>query len=494
MNKQEFQTLEENKNNQIYGVAQLENERLNFLWGLCHKGDLKINNALNIMEEEKNKEEIWVDQQIQEKTQKLKNLRLQFQDFSKVNQYDVTQDIKNIDLSIKNIEDKLQNNRKWNFDQNVKFTLQSIEKLNNLVSQKDQLIVQRNLEQYKDNDENQNYINYLLKYQQLNKNIYQKYNFYKKIQVLNKIEKVYASSFNHNGSTLVTAANDGLYFWKFQENNYTYLYNLCTGTLQVEIIFSKFQDLFITHDLIGQFGIVKMINGKWKLDQLIQGHQDQICSIMLQQNDKQIITASQKNGIKIWHLNTFNSWICQFRFEFNSNNLSYLTGNNENYLVSGSFDGNITIWQYQDTNVQNIIIKKFQRVLNAHQNIINIIAFINKYKFSSLSYQSEILIWEQSQSNHLFSKKQEIKFEGLQYWSVFTQRLIFINDLNVLFCCTGNQIKIFKLNIEGKFDLITEIIKEKEIYAFNVTQDGMIFTYSNPFSQKLVLKRAVEIQ
>ncbi|CAD8136567.1 unnamed protein product [Paramecium octaurelia] len=494
MNQQDFQLLEEKKNNQVYVLDQIEKERLNFLWGLCHKGSLTINNALQIMEEEKGKEETWVDQQIQVKTQKLKNLRVKFEDFSKVNQYDATSDIQNIDLSIKNIEDELQNNRKWKFDQNNKLTLQSIEKLNNLVSQKDQLIVQRNLEQYKDTCENQNYLNYLLKYQYLNKNIWQKYKFYKTIQVLKRIKQVYASGFNHNGNILVTALSDGLYFWKFQENNYTFLYNLCTGTLQIRMLFSKFQDLFITHDLVGQFGIVKMINGKWQLQQLIQGHQDQICSVLLQQNDNQIITASQKNGIKFWYVDAFNNWSCQYNFQFNSINLSYFTGNNINYLVSGTFDGNISIWQYQDINIEKIIIKKFQRVLSAHQRTINNITFINQWKFSSLSYLSEIKIWEQSQSNYLFYQKQVIEFDGLNYWSVFTSKLTYIHNSNVLFCCTGNQIKIFKLNGDGKFNLITEIIKEKEIYAFSVTQDGMRITYSNPISQKLIIKQAIEIQ
>ncbi|CAK72601.1 unnamed protein product (macronuclear) [Paramecium tetraurelia] len=494
MNQQDFQLLEEKKNNQIYGLDQIEKERLNFLWGLCHKGDLTINNALQIMEEEKGKEEVWVDQQIQEKTQKLKNLRVQFEDFSKVNEYDATSDIENIDLSIRNIEDQLQNNRKWNFDQNSKLTLQSIEKLNNLVSQKDQLIVQRNLEQFKDTCENQNYLNYLLKYQQINKNISQKYQFYKKLQVLKRIEQVYASGFNHDGNILVTSSSEGLYFWEFSENNYTYLCNLWTATLQVGILFSKFQDLLITYDLLGQFGIVKMINGKWKLEQLIQGHQDSICSIMLQQNDSQIITASQKNGIKFWYLNTFNNWSCQYNFEFNSNYLSYVTGNNGNYLVSGTFDGNISIWQYQDINIEKIIIKKFQRILNAHQRTINNITFINQQKFSSLSYQSEIKIWEQSQSNYLFNQKQVIKFNGLNYWSVFTSKLTYIHHQNLLFCCTGNQIKIFKLNRDGKFDIMTEIIKEKEIYAFSVTQDGKLIAYSNPISLKLIIKQAIEIQ
>ncbi|CAD8054097.1 unnamed protein product [Paramecium sonneborni] len=486
--------LGERKNNQVYCLDQIENERLNFLWGLCHKGDLTINQALKVMEEEKQNEEIWVGQQIQEKTQKLKNLKKQFEDFSRINQYDVSLDVNNIDLSIRNIEDQLQNNKKWNFDQNVKLTLQNIERLNNLVSQKDQLVVQRNLEQYKDSCENQNYINYVLKYQNLSKSMYQKCKFYKKLQVLNKIEKVYASNFNHSGNILVTAVSDGLQFWKFQDNRFQYQYKLFTGTLQVGILFSQFQDLFITHDLIGQFGIVKMINGNWKLDQLIQGHQDQICSIILQQNDQQIITASQKNGIKFWYLNKSNIWNCLFNFEFSSYNLSYLSGNNEQYLVSGTFDGNITIWQYQVVNSQKIIIQKFQRLISAHKNIVNIIAFINKQKFSSLSYQSEIIIWEQQISNLLFQRKQVVKFDGLQYWSVFTQKLIYHKDLNVLFCCSGNQIKILKMNINGIFEIITEIIKEKEIYAFSVTQDGMILTYSNPFSQKLIIKTGFEIQ
>ena len=49
------------------------------------------------------------------------------------------------------------------------------------------------------------------------------------------------------------------------------------------------------------------------------------------------------------------------------------------------------------------------------------------------------------------------------------------------------------MNIDGNFELITDIIKEKEIYAFSVTQDGKFLTYSNPFSKKLVIRKANDI-
>ncbi|CAD8129635.1 unnamed protein product [Paramecium sonneborni] len=121
-------------------------------------------------------------------------------------------------------------------------------------------------------------------------------------------------------------------------------------------------------------------NNQWKCQQKLNGHQDQIFCLLLNNTDDLIISGSLDYTIKFWMKQ--DQWLCQQTITDHTNRVFSLSLNEQqNQLISTSEDQQILIIEQQKQNkqwfvTQKIIVNQFglnyvlQRIINLHSNLI----------------------------------------------------------------------------------------------------------------------------
>ncbi|CAD8091671.1 unnamed protein product [Paramecium primaurelia] len=171
------------------------------------------------------------------------------------------------------------------------------------------------------------------------------------------------------------------------------------------------------------------------------------------------ISGSDKSII-IWSMNQSNQWIFQQKLNGHNNEISCLVlNNNEDLIISGSYDHTIEFWnkQYQWL---------CQQTIKDHNNMVCGLSLNQQLnKVISCGQDEQILIIEQSQQDSKWIIIQKIKVEQHGY------RICFINDNLFTFQPYGiEQMHVYEMNNTNK-----QYLKTKGILVKGGIDDYFVF-------------------
>ncbi|CAD8105531.1 unnamed protein product [Paramecium primaurelia] len=205
--------------------------------------------------------------------------------------------------------------------------------------------------------------------------------------------------------------------------------------------------------------------------QLLSEHTTIVYTLNFMQKSNHFVSGSHDKLIIIWQMNENNLWTCQQKLYGHSHSIvCLLINNNENLIISSSFDNSIKFWNKQEEwqcqqTFKNYTSSLWSLSLNEQED-----------KLIACSTDSEILIIEFQQMENIWVLRQRIQVDYYGY------RLSFINENLFTFqpkC--KEQMYIYELNSTNK-----QFVKTKEI---NIKCDSNCC--DNLFPQKYIKSKSI---
>ncbi|CAD8165512.1 unnamed protein product [Paramecium pentaurelia] len=197
-----------------------------------------------------------------------------------------------------------------------------------------------------------------------------------------------------------------------------------------------------------QIKVFDLKQGILNQSQLLSDHQDFVLTLNFMKKSNHFVSGSRDKSIIIWQMNQNNQWACQHKLDGHSDAIdSLLLNNNENLIISGSYDSSIKFWNQQNGWLCQQTIKDhkeyvFQLSLNVKQD-----------KLISCSADKQILVIEYSQMHQIWNVIQKIQLEQFGF------RLSFLNDNQFTFQPQGQeQMDVYEINSSNQ-----QFVKIKQI-------------------------------
>ncbi|CAD8118187.1 unnamed protein product [Paramecium primaurelia] len=222
-----------------------------------------------------------------------------------------------------------------------------------------------------------------------------------------------------------------------------------------------------------QIKIFEFKQGIMEQIQLLNKHENNISTLNFMKKTNQLISGSHKDGqIIIWLMNQKNQWTCSQILNGHSKGITCLIfNNNEDLIISGSFDKTIKFWVKQIEWIS-------QQTITDHEKDVYALSLNEKQnRLISCSDDDYIFIIEFYEQDKLWIVKQRIKQIN------FGIRLCFINDN--LFSCQlyqKDQLYIYELNNSNG-----QYIKTKEFQVRYSQKDGYCLFPQQYIKQKCLL-------
>ncbi|CAD8190900.1 unnamed protein product [Paramecium pentaurelia] len=171
-----------------------------------------------------------------------------------------------------------------------------------------------------------------------------------------------------------------------------------------------------------QIKVFELKESKLNQLQLLSEHQLHVQALNFMKKSNHFVSGSNDKQIIIWQMNQNNQWTCQHKLDGHSFGIcTLILNNNENLIVSGSYDSSIKFW-----NKQNGWL--CQQTIKVHTNYVFQLSLNEKQdKLVSCSSDSQILVIEYSQKDQIWTVIQIIQVEQYGY------RLSFVDDNQFLF-------------------------------------------------------------
>jgi WD40 repeat protein len=147
--------------------------------------------------------------------------------------------------------------------------------------------------------------------------------------------------------------------------------------------FLKKDNKLLTGLLNGEIVVWDIINEDPKQIKIIQGHSDEVRSLINYKNDT-FISGSLDESIKVWDLE---SGTCLKTIQTNCE-LQCLVLFEQNKVISGELDGNISIWSLEK-NETNLLLKTWK----AHDLLIAKLLLNGENELISGSTDNKIKVW-----------------------------------------------------------------------------------------------------
>jgi WD40 repeat protein len=131
-----------------------------------------------------------------------------------------------------------------------------------------------------------------------------------------------------------------------------------------------------------------------KLIKSFKGHKDDVSSVAITPNGKYIVSGSSDNTIKLWNIKT-GRWIRSFKGHTNSVWSVAITPNGKN-IVSGRFDNTIKLWDINTRKIlRNINTGKILRNFEGHTDEVWSVTITPNGKYIvSGSFDNTIKLWD----------------------------------------------------------------------------------------------------
>ncbi|CAD8065766.1 unnamed protein product [Paramecium sonneborni] len=188
--------------------------------------------------------------------------------------------------------------------------------------------------------------------------------------------------------------------------------------------------------------------GKLNEINILKEHKDYVQALNFMNKTNNFSSGSLDKSILIWQVIGHNQWSCQQILNGHQNSIfCVVLNNNDDLIISGSFDKTIKFWMKQNQWL-------CQQTITDHTNYVYSLSLNEQQnKLISCSYDSQILVIQQSKWDKIWSVTQKIKVDQ------YGQRLCFINDIQFTFQpFHKEQMHVYELDTNNK-----QYMKTKEI-------------------------------
>jgi WD40 repeat protein len=201
--------------------------------------------------------------------------------------------------------------------------------------------------------------------------------------------------------------------------------------------------------------IIQYCELKGVLEHTIEGHEKDIfcLAIIPSDNNEYVISGSSDNTLKIWDMQTYQ---CIRVLRGHSYAVTCVAVFNEELIVSGDNNGSIMIWNVK--NYDNALI----RHIKGHTDTVKTISFVSKILMVSGSNDGKIKIWNLETKSCLLTLCDHKDF--IRSCVVFSNEQT--NDNRILQFCviSGADDKLIKIwNIKNENDKKLKLINSKTI-------------------------------
>ncbi|CAD8127270.1 unnamed protein product [Paramecium sonneborni] len=152
--------------------------------------------------------------------------------------------------------------------------------------------------------------------------------------------------------------------------------------------------------------------------QMLSEHTKEVFTLNFMRNNNNFVSGSVDQSIIIWQVNEINyQWNCQQKLNGHQNwILCLLINNNDDLIISGGCDRTIKFWGNQNQWLCQ------QTIINHTSNVCSLSLNENQNKLISCSDDQQILVMEQAQLDKKWNVIQQIKVDQYGF------RLCFIDD------------------------------------------------------------------
>ncbi|CAK83593.1 unnamed protein product (macronuclear) [Paramecium tetraurelia] len=214
--------------------------------------------------------------------------------------------------------------------------------------------------------------------------------------------------------------------------------------------------------------------GKMELIQSVSGHTEDVNCLIFSKKTNNFISGSNDNCIRCWKQVSSKEWVSSQEFERNSYIYTLKLNNKENQLISGSFHGQINVWNLDFDSGENEL--KLIQSLDKHTSTVYDLSLNqSETQFISCSKDNTIIVWGLGLNNYW-----EFKYIVKQSIDDFGCKVHFINDDQFIWVSGGQEsqdcIYTFGLN-KGVFEEIPEAKVQliKDITNFDIFQFPIIY-------------------
>ncbi|CAD8176173.1 unnamed protein product [Paramecium pentaurelia] len=210
--------------------------------------------------------------------------------------------------------------------------------------------------------------------------------------------------------------------------------------------------------------------GKMELIQSVAGHSEDVNCLVFSKLTNNFISGSNDNSIRCWKQINYKEWVNSQAFECNSYVYTIKLNYNENQLISGSFHGQINIWNLDFDNDENQL--KLIQSLDKHNSTVYDIS-LNKSEnqFTSCSKDNSIIVWRLGLNNYW-----EFQYIVKQSIIDFGCKVHFINDDQFIWVSGGQQSQDCIFTFGQKEGVFEEIINAK-LYLIKDVSNIDVFSF-----------------
>ncbi|CAD8213056.1 unnamed protein product [Paramecium pentaurelia] len=218
--------------------------------------------------------------------------------------------------------------------------------------------------------------------------------------------------------------------------------------------------------------IYEFQQGMLKLNQVLNEHQREVVTLNFVKQSNQLISGDQ-GYILIWQYNN-NSWICSQTIDGHNDWIRcIILNNNEDLFISSSADKTIKFWVKKNEWI-------YQQTITDHSGWVNQLSLNEQQnQVISCGYDGLILVIEQSETNKNWIVKQKIQVDCIGY------RLCFINDnLFTYQPVNGNLMYVYEMNSVSK-----QFTKSKDIRINQGNDSCLLFPQQFIKQKQLVVNK-----
>ncbi|CAD8209593.1 unnamed protein product [Paramecium octaurelia] len=200
-----------------------------------------------------------------------------------------------------------------------------------------------------------------------------------------------------------------------------------------------------------QIKVFEFKSGMLKQTQILSQHNHNVYTLNFMNKSDQFISGSSDNLIIIWIKNENNQWVCKQKINGHTRYIICLVlNNNEDLIVSGSYDYTIKFWQKENEWLCS-------QTITDHTSYVYGLSFNEQQnKLISCGSDQHILVIEQSQLNKQWIVIQKLKVEQ------YGKRLCFIDDNTFTFQpYDQEQLHVFEIDSTNKYYTKTKHISVK---------------------------------
>ncbi|CAK84185.1 unnamed protein product (macronuclear) [Paramecium tetraurelia] len=228
------------------------------------------------------------------------------------------------------------------------------------------------------------------------------------------------------------------------------------------IVFSKYSNSLITG---GREGTIKVwkCEGKWIIHDILIGHDDWITALAIGNQDQLIASASNQE-ILIWSYKQDHYAKVQKLLGHTDSIYSLGFLSQQEYLISGSFDKTVRLWEGKDKQQWN-----FKQQFYYHSDKVQSIACSNNKLFGSCSWDQSIRLYDQMTDDSYDCIQVLYGHQGKVY------QIQFNDDSKILYSCShDNTIKLWSQLQTNFWECFHEIKQDFHIKFIGIRQHRLI--------------------